>query len=288
MKVTLDPESGFCFGVDRAIKIAEAELDAGKIVYALGEMVHNQVEMERLKAKGLVIISHDDLPALKGKTILVRAHGEPPETFKRAAELGISVINATCPIVNKLQDRIKKSFNLESATTTQLVIYGKPDHAEVIGLNGNAGNSSIIISKQADTRKIDFAKPVRLFSQTTMDAESYSLVSAEIKKGMEAQGNSDLVIHQSVCRQVSGRTPFLTGFAAQHDVIVFVGGKNSSNGAYLFGICKAVNEKSYYVSGIEDIDSKWFIEAESVGVTGATSTPSWLIHKVAELVTGIS
>lgn len=281
MKVSLDPGSGFCFGVARAIKIAEAKLDAGETVSALGEMVHNQVEMDRLKAKGLVIIAKADLPESKGKTILFRAHGEPPETFLMAGQLGISIINATCPIVDKMQQKVRESYILGQNPPVQIVIYGKPDHPEVVGLNGNAGNSALIVSNIADIDKIDFTKPVRLFSQTTMDADSYKLIASGIKARMETNANTDLVVHKSVCGQVSGRAPLLGKFSVQHDAIIFVGGSNSSNGAYLFGICKAANEKSFYVSNIEDIDNKWFAGVETVGVTGATSTPSWLIEKVA-------
>lgn len=284
MKVTIDPGSGFCFGVNRAIQAAEAELKAGNSVYCLGEMVHNKVQMDQLKAKGLKVISHADLPALKGQKIMVRAHGEPPETFQLMKDLGISVLDSTCPIVTKLQERINKSYNSGQIPDIQIVIYGKSGHAEVAGLNGNAGNAAIIISSSADFDKIDFTKPIRLFSQTTMDGEAYQSLGKAIRQRMNEAGNSDLVIHKSVCKQVSGRAPALRTFAVQHDVIIFVGGSNSANGAYLFSVCKSINEKSFYISNIEDIDLKWFENTNSVGVTGATSTPGWLINKVAEFI----
>ena len=281
MKVTIDPDSGFCFGVNRAIQKAEAELEAGNPVYCLGEMVHNQVQMDHLKTKGLKVITTTDLPALKGKTVMFRAHGEPPETYQLAKELGIMIIDATCPIVTKLQERINNSYTNDEKNDAQIVIYGKSGHAEVAGLSGNAGNSAIIIHSDDDFVKIDFSKPVRLFSQTTMDAEAYQLIGETLQKRMNDSGNNDLVINKSVCRQVSGRAQTLRAFAAEHDVIVFVSGKNSANGKYLYGICKEINEKSYFINDIEDIDQQWFENAGSVGISGATSTPGWLIAQVA-------
>jgi 4-hydroxy-3-methylbut-2-en-1-yl diphosphate reductase len=284
MKVTIDPDSGFCFGVNRAIQKAEAELEAGNPVYCLGEMVHNQVQMDQLKAKGLKVISNADLPSLAGKTVMFRAHGEPPETYQLAKELGISIIDATCPIVTKLQQRINDSYAIGEKDDAQIVIYGKSGHAEVAGLSGNAGNSAIIVNNENDFVKIDFSKPVRLFSQTTMDAEAYQAIGDTLKKRMNLVGNNDLVINKSVCKQVSGRAPALRSFAAKHEVIIFVSGKNSANGKYLFGICKAINEKSYFINDIEDIDQQWFENTSSVGISGATSTPGWLIEQVASFL----
>lgn len=284
MKVTIDADSGFCFGVNRAIQTAEAELEAGNPVYCLGEMVHNKVQMDQLKAKGLKVITHADLPALKGRNIMVRAHGEPPETFQMMKNLGITVIDATCPIVTKLQLKINASFISGQPSGAQIVIYGKSGHAEVAGLNGNTGNAAIIISCEMDFEKIDFSKPVRLFSQTTMNAEGYVLIGEAIQQRMDEVGNNDLVINKSVCRQVSGRAPALRLFAAAHDIIIFVGGSNSANGAYLFSICKAINERSYYIQNKEEIDIQLFENLNSVGVTGATSTPGWLIEQVAAFI----
>jgi 4-hydroxy-3-methylbut-2-en-1-yl diphosphate reductase len=284
MNVTIDPDSGFCFGVNRAIQTAEAELESGNAVYSLGEMVHNQVQMDQLIAKGLKVVSHADLPELKGKKILVRAHGEPPETFQLLKELGIELIDATCPIVTKLQQRINESFVSGAEEDVQIVIYGKPGHAEVAGLNGNAGNAAIIVSDETDFEKIDFDKPVRLFSQTTMDAEGYQAIGIEIQHRMNESGNKNLVISKSVCKQVSGRAPALRRFAASHDLVLFVGGRNSANGLYLFGVCKSINQNSYYISNSEDIDFKWFVNVNSIGVSGATSTPGWLIEQVAAFI----
>jgi 4-hydroxy-3-methylbut-2-enyl diphosphate reductase len=287
MKVVIDPDSGFCFGVNRAIQTAENELKAGKTVYCLGEMVHNQVQMDELKSKGLRIITHADLYNLKGETVMIRAHGEPPETFRLAKELGITLINATCPIVSKLQEKISVSYSSDTSANVQIVIYGKPGHAEVSGLNGNAGNNAIIVSSMDDFSQLDFSRPVRLFSQTTMDIEGYIQLGEALKQQMEQAGNNDLQIQKSVCRQVSGRAPALRAFAAEHDVIIFVSGKNSANGKYLFGICSEVNEKSYLVGNTGDIDSRWFTGAKSAGVSGATSTPGWLIDEVAGFIRGV-
>jgi 4-hydroxy-3-methylbut-2-en-1-yl diphosphate reductase len=281
MKVTIDPDSGFCFGVNRAIQTAENELDAGNEVYCLGEIVHNQVQMDELKSKGLRVINHSDLPGLKGKRVLIRAHGEPPETFQLAYQLGIDLIDATCPIVTKLQQRIHESGISNERTDIQIVIFGKPNHAEVEGLVGNASRNAIVISRERDVDNIDFSKPVRLFSQTTMDAENYQSVIETIEQRMNDAGNKDLEINKSVCRQVSGRAPALRAFAADHEVVIFVSGKNSANGAYLYGVCKLVNNNSYFISTIEEIDNQWFENVDSVGLTGATSTPGWLIKQVA-------
>ncbi len=287
MKVTIDPDSGFCFGVNRAIQTADAELENGKTVYCLGEMVHNQVQMDQLKSKGLKVITHADLPNLKGNTVMIRAHGEPPETFQQAKELGITLIDATCPIVTKLQQRINNSFTNSETSDAQIVIFGKSGHAEVAGLNGNAGNAAIILHNENDLTKLDFSKPISLFSQTTMDAEGYQRIGEAIQQKMNEAGNSKLVIHKSVCRQVSGRAPALRTFAASHDVIIFVAGSKSANGAYLFGVCKAINKRSYLINTIQDIDNQWFQNIDSIGISGATSTPGWLIEQVADFIKGL-
>jgi len=284
MNVTIDPDSGFCFGVNHAIKMANTELSKGKPLFCLGEMVHNQVQMDLLKAKGLKVVSHSDLKTLKGNTVMVRAHGEPPATFATAKQLDIEIIDATCPIVTKLQKKISQSFNAGKASYAQIVIFGKPGHAEVAGLDGNAGNTAIIINNKADLSKIDFTKPVRLFSQTTMDAEAYQAIATAVQDKMNVLGNFDLIITKSVCKQVSGRTKGLKVFAAKHDVVLFVAGNNSANGAYLFSICMETNPKSYYISNINNIDPQWFVNCNSVGVSGATSTPGWLIEQVADYI----
>ena len=288
MIVTIDPDSGFCFGVNHAIHLANEELSAGKTVFCLGEMVHNEAQMDLLKSKGLKVVSHSDLPHMKGSSVMVRAHGEPPTTFQTAKDFDIRVIDGTCPIVTKLQQKIKESFLAGKDSNAQVVIFGKPGHAEVAGLNGNAGTAAIIVSNEADLSKIDFTKPVRLFSQTTMDAEMYQSIAGLVQKNMLEAGNSDLIITKSVCKQVSGRTSGLQVFASEHDVVIFVGGNNSANGAYLFSVCKEINPKSYYISSLGDIDPQWFVNHETVGVSGATSTPGWLIEQVADYVQSLN
>lgn len=281
MKVTIDPDSGFCFGVNKAIQTAEKELDRGSVVYSLGEMVHNQIQMDMLKAKGLKVITHQDLPSMAGKTVMIRAHGEPPETFRLAEQLNVKLINATCPIVSKLQEKIREVVDNESSDEVQIVIFGKPGHAEVVGLSGNAGLHPIIIFDESGLNNIDFNKPVRLFSQTTMDGERYTQLADLIKLKMAESGNSDFRYLASVCKQVSGRAPALRLFAQSNEVVLFVSGKNSANGAYLFEVCKRENPKTYFISSTNDIDMHWFTHNSRVGVTGATSTPSWLINEVA-------
>jgi len=283
MKITIDPDSGFCFGVKQAIALAEAELDAGQEVYCLGEMVHNQMEMDRLKSKGLRIISHDDLPQMKGRKVLVRAHGEPPSTFLIAEQLGISIINATCPIVGRLQEQIRKSFSSNDVDQRQIVVFGKPGHAEVVGLNGNADNKAIVVHSVDDLDEIDFSKPVHLFSQTTMDAAHYGEMAEAIEQRM-GSNCAELIVQKSACRQVSGRASDLKLFAAAYDMILFVAGKNSANGAYLFSVCKDANPKSYFVTGPDDLKKEWLHQVESIGITGATSTPLWQLQAFSEML----
>lgn len=287
MKVTIDPDSGFCFGVNHAIELAEQALRAGETVYSLGELVHNQVQMDKLKGLGLKVITRDELPLVSGETVLFRAHGEPPETFRLAEQLGIKVINATCPIVIKLQQRVSESASVVSGADMQVVIFGKKGHAEVAGLVGNARNKALVIENDNDFSEIDLTRPVHLFSQTTMDGQAYEQVGEALRQRMAEKGNFALNIQKSVCRQVSGRAPSLRTFAKAHDVIVFVSGKNSANGNYLFGICKAENSRSYFVGSAENIDKQWFENALTVGVSGATSTPGWLIEQVAAYIAEI-
>jgi 4-hydroxy-3-methylbut-2-enyl diphosphate reductase len=284
MKITIDPDCGFCFGVNHAIQLADKELSDGKNLFCLGEMVHNQAQMDLLKSKGLKVVSHSDLNALSGSTVMVRAHGEPPSTFSMAKELEIEIIDATCPIVTKLQKRINESYLAGEVSNAQIVIFGKPGHAEVAGLNGNAGNAAIIVHNESELSKIDFTKPVRLFSQTTMDAEQYKAIAAQVESKMNEYGNPDLIITKSVCKQVSGRTAGLKIFASEHEIIIFVGGNNSANGAYLFSVCKQSNPNSHYICNIDDIEPHWFLNVKTVGISGATSTPGWLIEQVADYI----
>lgn len=287
MKVEIDDNSGFCFGVVNAIQLAEKELEKSELLYCLGDIVHNSAEVDRLKTKGLVTINHDELKTLKNCKVLLRAHGEPPETYKIALENNIQLIDASCPVVLRLQKNIKTGFNDILDKGGQVVIYGKEGHAEVNGLVGQTNGRAIVIGGEEDLIKIDFSKPINLFSQTTKSIEGFYKIEKEIRKRMiEVQGNDDvlLISNDTICRQVSHRQPQLREFVKNHDVIVFVSGKKSSNGKMLYQVCKDENENTYFVSDETELDKSWFIKASSVGICGATSTPRWLMEKIAKSI----
>ena len=284
MIVEIDPNSGFCFGVKNAVDIAEKTLaDKGEL-YSLGPIVHNDEEVERLAKMGLKTINREGFDKLHDTTVLIRAHGEPPSTYAMAKENNITIIEATCPIVKKLQSRIKEKWEDITSKNGQVVIYGKPGHAEVVGLMGQTNDGAILVANEDDLAKIDFNRPVYLFSQTTMGVEAFESLAGKIREGMELAGvsniNGMLFIYNTICHQVSNRKPSLKEFASKHDVIIFVGGKESSNGKMLFSVCREVNPESYFVSSPGEINRKWFEGKNSVGITGATSTPHWLIDEV--------
>jgi 4-hydroxy-3-methylbut-2-en-1-yl diphosphate reductase len=286
MIVNIDENSGFCFGVVNAIKKAEEELEKSGFLYCLGDIVHNNAEVGRLKSKGLQIINYDQFIKLKNCKVLIRAHGEPPETYETAKKNNIQLIDASCKVVLKLQSRISKSY-INMGEDGQLVIFGKEGHAEVNGLVGQTNNNAIIARKSEDLNKIDFSKPVSLFSQTTMSISEFRRISEEIRQGMiKARGNQNvpLTINDTICGQVSNRAPHLQKFAARHDVILFVCGNESSNGKVLYDICKSVNNNSYIISDKTEIKKEWIKSAKSVGICGATSTPKWLMEEVAEFI----
>jgi 4-hydroxy-3-methylbut-2-en-1-yl diphosphate reductase len=286
MTIDIDNNSGFCFGVVNAICKAEEELGTLNELYCLGDIVHNNAEVERLKKKGLKIISYKQFKELKNCKVLIRAHGEPPETYKIAKQNNIELIDASCSVVLKLQKRIRKSY-LEQADGGQIVIFGKEGHAEVNGLVGQTEGEAIVVSQLADLDKIDFSKPVSVFSQTTMSIEEFNLISDEIRKRMISQmkmENVPLSVNDTICRQVSNRAPMLKQFVKLYNVIIFVSGKESSNGKYLFEVCKSVNQNTYFVTSPADIDPDWFIGVESVGICGATSTPRWLMEEVSNFL----
>lgn len=290
MKAEIDSRSGFCFGVQNAVEIAEAALKKGEKVYSLGPIVHNDMEVERLSDLGLISINHEEFRKLKNCKVLIRAHGEPPDTYRTAETNNITIIEATCPIVKKLQSRINETWQKTRNETGQLVIFGKAGHAEVIGLMGQTGNEGILVSGKDDISKIDFARPVWLFAQTTMSRKAYNdladlIRSNMIERGVDPQKN--LVVNNTICRQVSDREPALKLFAGKHDIIVFVSGKESSNGKILFNICKSINSDSYFISSPSEIELSWFKGKKSAGICGATSTPKWLIEKVYEVISGI-
>lgn len=273
VNIEIDRHSGFCFGVVYAIEMAEDYLEENGSLYCLGDIVHNDKEVERLQEMGLKIIQHEDLKELQNATVLIRAHGEPPSTYRTAMENNIELIDASCPVVLKLQNRIRNAYDEDR----QIVILGKKGHAEVNGLVGQTQQNAIVVSSEEEVEQLELSGPVSLFSQTT---KSTSLLY-NIKEKMGAQYD-DFKFNDTICRQVSNREPELRKFADQHDVIVFVSGKKSSNGKALFQTTQSVNTESYFISGIEELDFTWFKEKTSIGICGATSTPMWLMEEVAE------
>jgi 4-hydroxy-3-methylbut-2-enyl diphosphate reductase len=279
MKVEIDNNSGFCFGVVYAIEMAEDYLDENGYLYCLGDIVHNDKEVQRLEAKGLKIIDHADLNELRDTTVLIRAHGEPPETYRIALENNIELIDASCPVVLKLQNRVRNAYEEDA----QIVIYGKPGHAEVNGLIGQTHQEAIIVTKEEDLEKIDFSRPISLFSQTTKSTEGFYKIKGLIEARAEQFKAND-----TICRQVSNRDPQLRIFSSRYDVIIFVSGKKSSNGKVLYEVCKSINPRSYFISDEKEIESYWFDNCNSVGICGATSTPMWLMEDVAKAIQGLS
>ncbi|MCB9233407.1 MAG: 4-hydroxy-3-methylbut-2-enyl diphosphate reductase [Bacteroidia bacterium] len=279
LKVEVDQQSGFCFGVVYAIEMAEDFLHENDHLYCLGDIVHNNKEVERLQAMGLRIISHEDLPNLMGETVLIRAHGEPPSTYKTALENDITLIDASCPVVLKLQNRVRKAYDEEQ----QIVVYGKPGHAEVNGILGQTLGNATVITSAADLENLDYSRPIQMFSQTTKSTKSYYNL-----KGIIESKTEEVKVNDTICRQVSNREPELQRFAAQYDVVVFVAGKKSSNGIVLHDVCKAVNPRTHFVSDMPEIDPVWFRDAETVGICGATSTPMWLMEEAATYIRNIT
>lgn len=284
MVVTVDDKSGFCFGVTNAIGKAEEILASESELYCLGEIVHNDVEVSRLADKGLVTIDHNLLKNINNRKVLIRAHGEPPTTYQQAKANGLEIIDASCPVVLKLQERIRKSYATALQNGGQIVIYGKKGHAEVNGLVGQTGNSAIVVESINDIDAIDFGKPICLYSQTTKSIEGFKALKAEIERRIAETGSdlSTFESHDTICRQVANRQPQLIQFAKANDVIIFVSGKKSSNGKVLYEVCRSQNEQTYMVEDENEIKSSWFNQAQSVGICGATSTPRWLMERVAQ------
>jgi 4-hydroxy-3-methylbut-2-enyl diphosphate reductase len=282
MKVEIDRRSGFCFGVIKAIKSAEAELEDTGSLYCLGDIVHNGEEVKRLEKMGLRSISKEEFFSLKDCKVLIRAHGEPPETYKYAEENNIELIDATCPVVLTLQEKVKSSYASKLNLNGQIVIFGKKGHAEIIGLNGQTNHKAIIVESVEDIEKIDISRPVSLYSQTTKKIEDFNEIAKLVQSRM--QPGVPVEIKDTICRQVSNRVPNLRQFASKYDLVLFVAGKKSSNGQYLYSICKEENQHSYFISSIGEINKTWFENVTSVGICGATSTPNWLMGKVADWV----
>lgn len=285
MVVEIDSRSGFCFGVVNAIKVAESELSQSDELFCLGDIVHNDEEVARIKALGLKTISHSQFEEHKGKKVLIRAHGEPPETYRKAQELGVKIIDASCPVVLRLQSKVQEGSKRMEEFGGQIVIFGKNNHAEVIGLMGQTNGNSILVSKIEDIELIDFSKPVELFSQTTQSPEEYDRIAGEIKLRMQKALNTESVNfkkHNSICGQVANRKRELVTFAQKNDIILFVSGLNSSNGKMLYDVCKNINSRSYFITNAFDLKPEWFNANSKVGVCGATSTPKWLMAEVAK------
>jgi 4-hydroxy-3-methylbut-2-enyl diphosphate reductase len=271
VKVDIDPGAGFCFGVEDVIRTAETSLRKGEVLYALGDLVHNGEEMKRLKAQGMKTISHERLPEVRSGKVLFRAHGEPPSTYRIAGEQNIEIIDGTCPIVKKLQKKIRDTYREMDPEIEQLVIFGNPDHPETIGLLGQVDGNATVVRNAEEVGLVDRNKRVHLFSQTTMDPDRFAEVESLLRVHA---GNVNAGFRSSctICGQMKRRKPKLREFALSHDVILFVSGRNSSNGKMLFEFCRSVNPGSHWISGPDEIETSWLENAGNVGISGATST----------------
>lgn len=285
MKIEIDKHAGFCFGVTRAIKEAEENSSLG--IACLGQIVHNAKEEKRLNKLGMKTVTKEDFPSLAGKTIMIRAHGEPPETYTKAENLNIKIIDATCPVVLKLQQQIKEKYNLDKNSI--IVIYGKKGHAEVNGLVGQTNGEAIVIGSIEEAKNLDVSKNIYLFSQTTSDYFKYQeILNFLEKKSKVFHGNTkQFKAFQTICPSVKNRIPKLKDFCLNHDIIIFVSDSNSSNGKMLFGICKETNKNSFFVTSTNDIDKSWFANVKTVGISGATSTPFWLIENIKTKISSL-
>ncbi len=280
ISIVIDDNSGFCFGVVNAIKKVEQELNNKNELLSLGNIVHNEEEVSRLNKKGLSSINQDHFAKLKNNKILFRAHGEPPESYALAKKNNVEIIDATCPVVLKLQQRIKKAWLETKEQNTQIVIFGKKGHAEVISLVGQTNNEAIVLENENDISLINYNKPIIIFSQTTKSVEDYMLIIERIKY----KSNSTFESHDTICRQVANRAPKLKVFANNFDVVVFVGGKNSSNANYLYKVCKLINSETYFISSASELNKDLYLNKKGIGICGATSTPMWLMSEVANTI----
>jgi len=278
LTATIEQTSGFCFGVVNAIKKAEKQLETNNEIYCLGQIVHNEEEVERLQKLGMKTVSNQDLDTFSNKSILIRAHGEPPSSFEKAKKNNNTIIDATCPIVLKLQKRILTSY----LANENIFIFGKKQHPEVIGLNGQTNNTAVIFASADELKEIELPKSITLYSQTTMSIDEFQKAVDYLKSQP-----IDLKINDTICRQVSDRRQSIKQFCQKHDIIIFVGGKDSSNGKELSQICKSVNEKTYYVNRIEEINTNWFAPHQDVGICGATSTPQWQLEQVKKYLSSL-
>lgn len=278
--IEIDEGSGFCFGVTTAIKKAEEELSRGTQLYCLGDIVHNGMECERLKRLGLVTINHEEMSNLHNATVLLRAHGEPPATYRLADTNNIEIIDATCPVVLQLQRRIKAQY--ESLPESQIVIFGKNGHAEVLGLVGQTQGHAIVIEKYDDVMMLDLTRDIYLYSQTTKSLDEFHRIIEYIQQHISP--NATFKSFDTICRQVANRMPNIKAFASRHDLVLFVCGHKSSNGKVLYGECKSVNPNTYQIEGPEEINSSWLKGVNTVGICGATSTPKWLMEQCRDAI----
>lgn len=285
LRVEIDPKSGFCFGVVKAITTAERLLGDRQRAFSLGDIVHNRIEVSRLEGLGMQTISHTELSDLPtGSCVLIRAHGEPPSTYATARERNIELVDATCPVVARLQAIVREASARMESCGGQVVILGKPGHAEVVGLTGQCSHPTIVVESVADLDRLDFTRPIYLLSQTTQSLSLFNEISSLIKQ--RAADPETVTLHDTICRQVSNRNPHLAEFAAQYDVVIFVSGSKSSNGKALYEVCRAANPKSYKIEDEEELRPEWFEGVATVGVCGATSTPKWLMERVAQRIRG--
>lgn len=285
MKIEIDQHSGFCFGVVRAINEAEMALQSGAIA-SLGDIVHNRIEVQRLESLGLRTISHEEISSIAGERMLIRAHGEPPKTYEIARRCGIEIIDATCPVVAALQRKVKSAYDKMSEVGGTVVIFGKRGHAEVVGLTGQVDEKAVVVESEDDLWQIDFSRPIYFLSQTTQSIDKFNRLAEAMRKRLV--NDATLTIDDTICRRVSSREAYLREFAQQHDVIIFVCGRKSSNGKVLYNICRQENERSYNIEEADELQHEWFNGAESVGICGATSTPKWLMESIAEAILSIN
>jgi len=280
IQVEIDKHSGFCFGVKKAIEAASTLLENGETVHCVGDIVHNEAESLRLSKLGMHIIKHDDLPAIQSGTVLFRAHGEPPLSYLKVKEKGLALKDATCPVVLKLQQRIKAAYLAQKKANGQIIIYGKRGHAEVVGLVGQTNGEAIVIEEESELQLIDFTRPIEVFAQTTKSPDTL----VQLVEAIKEQAVHPVQWHNTTCKQVTGRVPRMGDFAKRFPVVVFVGGKKSSNAKVLFNACKKNNPKCYFVSSPDEVQKSWFDGIDNVGVCGATSTPAWLMEDVANAI----
>ena len=282
MRVVIDENSGFCFGVVRAISEAESALKQRGEVYSLGDIVHNRVEVQRLEEMGLSTVSHDDIASLQGRTLLIRAHGEPPTTYRLAEKYGVTVIDATCPVVARLQRRVRDAYESMSKIGGRVVLLGKRGHAEVVGLIGQVSDDVTVVESEMDLELLDYSHPIYFLSQTTQSIELFNRL-AEIIRSRMAEG-VEFIVDDTICRRVAGREANLAEFSKGVDVVLFVCGRKSSNGRVLSEVCRRANPRCYNIEEASEIDMAWLEGAESVGICGATSTPRWLMEDVASFI----